>query len=88
MNSTHRKVGNNGNPLRGSEPRQPLPSMSLQVDFKFFVLVFPLGSLAGVEGDESHGTFTPLGCPRATTAASKTSGWVTNSCSMAKLDAF
>lgn len=35
--------------------------MSLQVDFKFFVLIFPLGSLAGVESDESHWAFTPLG---------------------------
>lgn len=35
--------------------------MSLQVDFKLFVLAFPLGSLLGVEGDESHWTFAPFG---------------------------
>jgi hypothetical protein len=35
--------------------------MSLQVDFKFFVSIFPFRGLAGVKSDESHWAFTPLG---------------------------
>lgn len=37
--------------------------MSLQVDFKLFVLAFPLCGLAWVESDESHRAFTPFGVP-------------------------
>lgn len=61
--STYRKVRNDGNPLWGSKPRQSLPPVSLQLGFKFFVPILPLGGLARVEGDEGHWTLTPLGVP-------------------------
>jgi len=35
--------------------------MSFQVDPKFFMAVFPLGSFARVEGYEGHWALTPLG---------------------------
>lgn len=35
--------------------------MSFQVDFKFFMTVFPLGNFARVEGYEGHRAFAPLG---------------------------
>lgn len=60
---TDRKFRNNDNPLWGSKPGQSLPGVNLQVGFKLFVLVFPLGGRGGVEGDESNWTFSPFGVP-------------------------
>lgn len=35
--------------------------MDFQIVLKLSMFVLPLGGLAGVEGDESHRTFAPLG---------------------------
>lgn len=58
--STHGKIRYDGDPLRGSEPRQFLPGMGLQLDFKLHMFVFPLSSLIGMKSDEGHRAFTPF----------------------------